>query len=57
MAQLVGGTVGLGLTTTIVLAGDSLTDGLQTGFRVDVLLGIGGLIAAFFVVRARAERA
>ena len=55
MAQLVGGTVGLGLTTTIVLGGDSLVDGLQTGFRVDVLLGIGGLIAAFFVVRSRAS--
>jgi EmrB/QacA subfamily drug resistance transporter len=57
MAQLVGGTVGLGLTTTIVLAGSSLADGLQAGFRVDVALGLGGLVAAFFVVRARGARA
>ncbi len=57
MSQLVGGTVGLGLTTTIVLAGSSLVDGLHAGFRVDALLGIGGLVAAWFVVRARAARA
>jgi EmrB/QacA subfamily drug resistance transporter len=50
MSQLVGGTVGLALTTTVVLAND-----LQTGFRVDVLLGVLGVVAAFFVVRARAS--
>jgi EmrB/QacA subfamily drug resistance transporter len=45
MSQLTGGTVGLALTTTVFLAND-----LQAGFRVDVLLGLGGLLAAWFVV-------
>ncbi len=52
MAQLVGGTVGLALTTTVILAND-----VQAGFRLDVLLGVLGLLAAWFVVRARAARA
>src|SRR3954468_10396759 len=52
MAQLVGGTVGLALTTTVILAND-----LQAGFRVDVLLGLLGRVAAWFVVRAGAAPA
>ncbi len=60
MFQLVGGTIGIGLTTTIVLgvsdgaaAGAEFVDGLTAGFRVDAALGILGLIAAAAVVRRR----
>jgi EmrB/QacA subfamily drug resistance transporter len=52
MSQLSGGTTGLALTTTIILAND-----LQVGYRVDVVLGLLGLAAAWFVVRAPAARA
>ncbi|HWV87748.1 MAG TPA: MFS transporter [Capillimicrobium sp.] len=63
MFQLVGGTIGLGLTTTVVLGvsdgaagGAEFVDGLTAGFRVDAALGILGLIAAAMVVRRRMAR-
>jgi EmrB/QacA subfamily drug resistance transporter len=51
MFQLVGGSLGLGLTTSVVLSGDGFVDGLSTAFRVDAALGLCALVTAFYVVR------
>jgi EmrB/QacA subfamily drug resistance transporter len=57
MFQLVGGSIGLGLTTTVVLSGDGFVDGLQAGFRVDAAFGVAALIAASYVVKRATTRA
>ncbi len=53
MFQLVGGSIGLGLTTTVVLSGDGFVDGLSAGFRVDAAIGLAALLTAFYVVGRR----
>jgi EmrB/QacA subfamily drug resistance transporter len=50
MFQIAGGSIGLGLTTTVFSAQASFVDGIQAGFRLDAALSlIGFLIALFFV--------
>lgn len=50
MSQIAGGSLGLGLNTAIVLAGSSLTAGVESAFIVDaVLAGIGALIVLGFL--------
>jgi EmrB/QacA subfamily drug resistance transporter len=50
MFQIAGGSIGLGLTTTVFSAQESFVDGIQAAFRLDAALSlIGFLIALFFV--------
>ncbi len=51
MFQIVGGSIGLGLTTTVFYSAiPPFVDGVQAGFRLDAALSlIGFLIALFFV--------
>jgi len=50
MFQIAGGSIGLGLTTTIFSAQASFVDGIQAAFRLDAALSfVGFLIALFFV--------
>jgi EmrB/QacA subfamily drug resistance transporter len=58
MFQIAGGSIGLGLTTTILVsagrgtsgAGAALVDGMHTAFRVDALIALVGLaLAAAYV--------
>jgi MFS family permease len=46
MFQIAGGSVGLGLNTAIVATADSLSEGIETAFRVDAALAIVGLLIA-----------
>jgi EmrB/QacA subfamily drug resistance transporter len=63
MCQIAGGSIGLGLTTTVFSAQDTFVDGIQAAFRLDAALSlVGFLIALFFVGgrllgRQRAEEA
>ncbi len=50
MFQIAGGSIGLGLTTTVFSSQASFVDGIQAAFRLDAGLSlIGFLIALFFV--------
>jgi EmrB/QacA subfamily drug resistance transporter len=50
MFQIAGGSIGLGLTTTVFSAQGSFVDGIQAAFRLDAALSlIGFLIALLFV--------
>ncbi|MGE5281944.1 MAG: MFS transporter [Chloroflexota bacterium] len=50
MFQIAGGSIGLGLTTTVFSAQGSFVDGIDAAFRLDAGLSlIGFLIALFFV--------
>jgi EmrB/QacA subfamily drug resistance transporter len=60
MFQLVGGAIGVILTTTVFSAAgedhsgaDAFVDGLHAGLRVDAALALCALITAFWVIRRR----
>jgi EmrB/QacA subfamily drug resistance transporter len=65
MFQIAGGSVGLGLTTTVfteagrdLVGADAFVQGIETAFRVDAILAFGGfLIAAFLLGHAHVARA
>jgi EmrB/QacA subfamily drug resistance transporter len=65
MFQIAGGSVGLGLTTTVfteagrdLVGADAFVQGIETAFRVDAIIAFGGfLIAAFLLGRSRAAPA
>jgi EmrB/QacA subfamily drug resistance transporter len=65
MFQIAGGSVGLGLTTTVfteagrdLVGSDAFVQGIETAFRVDAIIAFGGfLIAAFLLGRPRAAPA
>src|SRR5262249_15772446 len=50
MFQIAGGSIGLGLNTAIVVTSASLVQGINTAFRLDAALAIGGLIIAVLFV-------
>src|SRR5262249_37109054 len=57
MFQIAGGSVGLGLTTTVLLeasdhanSGPKFVDGLETAFRTDSLIAVGGFLIAVFLI-------
>jgi EmrB/QacA subfamily drug resistance transporter len=57
MFQIAGGSVGLGLTTTVLLeasdranSGPKFVDGLETAFRMDSLIAVGGFLIAVFLI-------
>jgi EmrB/QacA subfamily drug resistance transporter len=53
MFQIAGGSIGLGLTTTIFSAQDSFVDGIQAAFRLDAALSLLGFLIALFFVGGR----
>lgn len=59
MFQIAGGSIGLGLTTTVFSAQESFVDGIQAAFRLDAGLSLVGFFIALFFVggRLRGQRA
>jgi MFS family permease len=60
MFQIAGGSVGLGLTTTIFIGasdratgGDGFIDGIQTAFGVDAAIAVGGFLISAFLIGGR----
>jgi EmrB/QacA subfamily drug resistance transporter len=51
MAQIAGGSIGIGLNTAIVLSADTLADGIRTAFFVDAALGLVGTVVAVALIR------
>jgi MFS family permease len=52
MFQIAGGSIGLGLTTTVFSAQDDFIEGIQAAFRLDAFLSLlGFLVALLFVGR------
>ncbi len=51
MAQIAGGSIGIGLNTAIVLSGNTLADGIRTAFFVDAALGLVGTVVAVALIR------
>jgi EmrB/QacA subfamily drug resistance transporter len=53
MFQIAGGSIGLGLTTTVFSAQESFVDGIQAAFRLDAALSLVGFLIALFFVGGR----
>jgi EmrB/QacA subfamily drug resistance transporter len=54
MFQIAGGSIGLGLTTTVFSAAiPPFVDGIQAGFRLDAALSLVGLVIAILLVGGR----
>jgi MFS family permease len=53
MFQIAGGSIGLGLTTTVFSAQDSFVDGIQAAFRLNAGLSLIGFLIALFYVGGR----
>jgi EmrB/QacA subfamily drug resistance transporter len=53
MFQIAGGSIGLGLTTTVFSAQPSFVDGIQAAFRLDAALSLVGFLIALFFVGGR----
>lgn len=53
MFQIAGGSIGLGLTTTVFSSQASFTDGIEAAFRLDAALSLVGFLVALFFVGGR----
>jgi EmrB/QacA subfamily drug resistance transporter len=53
MFQIAGGSIGLGLTTTVFSSQASFADGIQAAFRLDAALSLIGFIVALLFVGGR----
>jgi EmrB/QacA subfamily drug resistance transporter len=53
MFQIAGGSIGLGLTTTVFSAQSSFVDGIEAAFRLDAGLSLVGFLVALFFVGGR----
>ena len=60
MFQIAGGSIGLGLTTTVFIGasdratgGAGFVDGIQTAFAVDAAIAVGGFLIAAFLIGGR----
>jgi EmrB/QacA subfamily drug resistance transporter len=60
MFQIAGGSVGLGLTTTVFIGasdraagGAKFIDGIQTAFAMDAAIAVGGFLIAAFLIGGR----
>jgi len=61
MFQIAGGSVGLGLTTTVFIgasdraqSGSGFIDGIQTAFTLDAAIAVGGFLIAVFLIGGKA---
>ena len=57
MAQIAGGSIGLGLNTAIVVSAPALADGISTAFFIDGCLAVAGLLVVLFFVGGKFDRA
>ena len=62
MFQIAGGSVGLGLTTTVFTSasdgatgGSGFIDGIETAFAMDAAIAVGGFLIAAFLIGGRAH--
>jgi MFS family permease len=62
MFQIAGGSVGLGLTTTVFIGasdraqgGSGFIDGIQTAFAMDAAIAVGGFLIAAFLIGGRVK--
>ena len=53
MAQIAGGSIGIGLNTAIVLSAADLADGIRTAFFVDAAIGLVGTAVAVALIRGQ----
>jgi EmrB/QacA subfamily drug resistance transporter len=53
MFQIAGGSIGLGLTTTVFSSQETFVDGIQAGFRLDAALSLVGFLIALLFVGGR----
>ncbi len=59
MFQIAGGSIGLGLTTTVLFeaaegkGADSFIDGLEAAFRLDAFLALGGFLISILLIGGR----
>ncbi len=53
MFQIAGGSIGLGLTTTVFSSQASFVDGVEAAFRLDAALSLVGFLVALFFVGGR----
>jgi MFS family permease len=59
MFQIAGGSVGLGLTTTVLTeagegeGADAFIDGLEAAFRLDAILALGGFLISVLLIGGR----
>jgi EmrB/QacA subfamily drug resistance transporter len=53
MFQIAGGSIGLGLTTTVFSSQDDFIDGIQAAFRLDAALALVGFVIALLFVGGR----
>ncbi|HYP55604.1 MAG TPA: MFS transporter [Solirubrobacterales bacterium] len=53
MFQIAGGSIGLGLTTTVFASQDTFVDGIQAAFRLDAALALVGFLIALTFVGGR----
>jgi len=53
MFQIAGGSIGLGLTTTVFSSQETFVDGIQAGFRLDAILSLVGFLIALLFVGGR----
>jgi hypothetical protein len=53
MFQIAGGSIGLGLTTTVFSSQASFADGIEAAFRLDAALSLAGFLVALFFVGGR----
>jgi len=56
MAQIAGGSIGLGLNTAIVVSGSTLADGISTAFFIDGCLAVGGFLVVLFFVGGKVDK-
>jgi hypothetical protein len=56
MCQIAGGSIGLGLTTTVFSSQGSFVDGIQAAFRLDALLSLVAFVITISFVGGRLLR-
>ena len=55
MAQIAGGSIGLGLNTALVVTAASLTEGIGIAFKVDAALAVVGLVIAVLFIGGKVD--
>jgi EmrB/QacA subfamily drug resistance transporter len=56
MAQIAGGSIGLGLNTALVVTAPSLPEGIAIAFKVDAALAIAGLVVVVLFIGGKVDR-
>lgn len=56
MAQIAGGSIGLGLNTALVVTAPSLPEGIAIAFKVDAALAIAGLVVIVLFIGGKVDR-